>query len=119
VIHLPGRDLFVTEACSGLRSLTALLSMAVLLGALVLRSPVARLFLLVVAIPVAIVINGLRVFLTGFLVFFVSPSFGEGFMHLTEGWLLFLVSMSILAFIAWVSAAVERMTRRRTEVPGA
>lgn len=119
VIHLPGRDLFVTEACSGLRSLTALLSMAVLLGALVLRSPVARLFLLVVAIPVAIVINGLRVFLTGFLVFFVSPSFGEGFMHLTEGWLLFLVSMSILAFIAWVSAAVERMTRRRTEVAGA
>jgi exosortase len=119
VIHLPGRDLFVTEACSGLRSLTALLSMAVLLGALVLRSPVARLFLLVVAIPVAIVINGLRVFLTGFLVFFVSPSFGEGFMHLTEGWLLFLVSMSILAFIAWVSAAVERMTRRTTEVAGA
>jgi len=119
VIHLPGRDLFVTEACSGLRSLTALLSMAVLLGALVLRSPVARLFLLFVAVPVAIVINGLRVFLTGFLVFFVSPSFGEGFMHLTEGWLLFLVSMSILAFIAWVSAAVERMVRGRVEVANA
>lgn len=119
VIHLPGRDLFVTEACSGLRSLTALLAMAVLLGALVLRTPVARLFLLVLAIPVAIVINGLRVFLTGFLVFFVSPSFGEGFMHLTEGWLLFLVSMSILAFIAWVSGAIERMARRRAEVASA
>lgn len=119
VIHLPGRDLFVTEACSGLRSLTALLAMAVLLGALVLRTPVARLFLLVLAIPVAIVINGLRVFLTGFLVFFVSPSFGEGFMHLTEGWLLFLVSMSILAFIAWVSGAIERMARRREEVASA
>jgi len=113
VIHLPGRELFVTEACSGLRSLTALVSMAVLLGALVLRTPVARLLLLLLAIPVAIVINGLRVFLTGFLVFFVSPSFGEGFMHLTEGWLLFLVSMSILAFVAWVSSAVERMAARR------
>jgi exosortase len=119
VIHLPGRDLFVTEACSGLRSLTALLAMAVLLGALVLRTPVARLFLLFVAIPVAIVINGLRVFLTGFLVFFVSPSFGEGFMHLTEGWLLFLVSMSILAFIAWVSGAIERIARRPSEVASA
>jgi exosortase len=113
VIHLPGRELFVTEACSGLRSLTALLSMAVLLGALVLRTPVARLLLLLLAIPVAIVINGLRVFLTGFLVFFVSPSFGEGFMHLTEGWLLFLVSMSILASVAWVSAAIERLAARR------
>jgi exosortase len=117
VIHLPGRELFVTEACSGLRSLTALLSMAVLLGALVLRTPVARVLLLLLAIPVAIVINGLRVFLTGFLVFFVSPSFGEGFMHLTEGWLLFLVSMSILAGIAWVSSHVERFAARRAEEP--
>jgi exosortase len=117
VIHLPGRELFVTEACSGLRSLTALLSMAVLLGALVLRTPAARILLLLLAIPVAIVINGLRVFLTGFLVFFVSPSFGEGFMHLTEGWLLFLVSMGILACIAWVSSHVERFAARRTEEP--
>lgn len=114
VIHLPGRELFVTEACSGLRSLTALLSMAVLLGALVLRTPIARVLLLLLAIPVAIVINGIRVFLTGFLVFFVSPSFGEGFMHKTEGWLLFLVSMSILAFVAWASAAVERMLAQRS-----
>jgi exosortase len=117
VIHLPGRELFVTEACSGLRSLTALLSMAVLIGALVLRTPVARVVLLLLAIPVAIVINGLRVFLTGFLVFFVSPSFGEGFMHLTEGWLLFLVSMSILACVAWLSSFFERLAARRTEEP--
>ena len=115
VIQLPGRELFVTEACSGLRSLTALISMAVLLSALVLRNPVTRIFLLLVAIPVAIVINGLRVFLTGFLVYFVGPSFGEGFMHLTEGWLLFLVSMSILAAVAWLGSIIERaLTARRT-----
>jgi exosortase len=115
VIHLPGRDLFVTEACSGLRSLTALLSMSVLVGALVLRTPVARVLLVLVAVPVAIAINGIRVFLTGFLVFFVSPSFGEGFMHLTEGWLLFLVSMSILALVAWVSSGLEKLAARRTD----
>lgn len=108
VIQLPGRQLFVTEACSGLRSLTALLSMSVLLGALVLRSPVARIGLVALAIPVAIFINGIRVFLTGFLVYFVSPSFGEGFMHMTEGWLLFLVSLSLLAGAAWVGALLER-----------
>lgn len=108
VIQLPGRQLFVTEACSGLRSLTALLSMSVLLGALVLRSPVARIGLVALAIPVAIFINGIRVFLTGFLVYFVSPSFGEGFMHMTEGWLLFLVSLSILAGAAWVGGLLER-----------
>jgi exosortase len=108
VILLPGRQLFVTEACSGLRSLTALLSMAILLGALVLRTPISRVILLALAIPVAIVINGVRVFLTGFLVFFVSPALGEGFMHTTEGWLLFLVSMTVLVGFAWVGAMIER-----------
>src|SRR5262252_839861 len=66
VIQLPGRELFVTEACSGLRSLTALLSMAVLLGALVLKKPLTRAALLLFAVPVAIVVNGIRVFLTGY-----------------------------------------------------
>jgi exosortase len=108
VIQLPGRQLFVTEACSGLRSLTALLSMAVLMGALILRSPISRVALLLLAIPIAIVINGIRVFLTGFLVYFVGPSLGEGFMHVTEGWLLFLVSMSLLALTAWMGGLVER-----------
>lgn len=112
VIRLPGRDLFVTEACSGLRSLTALLSMAVLLGALMLERPVTRVALLLFAVPVAIVVNGIRVFLTGFLVYYVSPAYGEGFMHVTEGWLLFLVSLSILAGMAWLGSLTERIGRR-------
>jgi exosortase len=111
VIQLPGRELFVTEACSGLRSLTALLSMGVLLGALVLKKPVTRVALLLLAIPVAIVVNGIRVFLTGFLVYYVSPAYGEGFMHITEGWLLFLVSLSILAGMAWLGGLAERLGR--------
>jgi exosortase len=108
VIQLPGRQLFVTEACSGLRSLTALLSTGVLLGALMLRFPISRIIILALAIPVAIFINGIRVFLTGFLVYFVDPKLGEGFMHMTEGWLLFLVSLTILAAAAWVMGMIER-----------
>ena len=109
VIQLPGRELFVTEACSGLRSLTALLSMAVLLGALVLKRPVTRILLVVLAVPVAIVVNGIRVFITGFLVYYVSPAYGEGFMHITEGWLLFLVSLAILGGMTWLGGLIERL----------
>jgi exosortase len=112
VIQLPGRQLFVTEACSGLRSLTALLSLGVLIAGLWLRSPAARILVVCLAIPVAIVVNAVRVFLTGFLVYFVDPRLGEGFMHVTEGWLLFLVAFAGLAALAWVAAAVER---RRAE----
>jgi exosortase len=108
IIRIPGRELFVTEACSGLRSLTALLSLAVLMGGIMLRHPVSRLALIALAIPVAIIINGVRVFLTGFLVFFVSPALGDGFMHSTEGWLLFLVSFAGLGLITWLLAFGER-----------
>lgn len=107
VIHLPGRSLFVTEACSGLRSLTALTSLGLLMGGIWLRRPGIRLFLLLVTVPVAILVNGIRVFLTGFLVFFVSPALGEGFMHLTEGWALFVAAFAILGGITWLLARGE------------
>jgi exosortase len=108
VIRIPGHELFVAEACSGLRSLTALFSLGVLLGAITLRHPVTRVLLLGSAIPVAIMLNGVRVFLTGFLVFFVDPKLGEGFMHLTEGWLIFLVAFMILGAFAWLFGTAER-----------
>jgi exosortase len=114
VIMLPGgHRLFVTEACSGLRSLTALLSLGVLIGGLWLKYPVTRVLLLALAIPVAVLINGVRVFLTGFLVFFVSPALGEGFMHVTEGWLLFIVAFGILGALAWLASGIESMYAQR------
>jgi exosortase len=115
VINLPGHRLFVTEACSGLRSLTALLSLGVLAGGLWLRYPLTRVVLLAAAIPVAVMLNGIRVFFTGFLVFFVDPKLGEGFMHVTEGWLLFVVAFALLGLMAWLLASLEgRWHRRRS-----
>jgi exosortase len=108
VIRLPGHELFVTEACSGLRSLTALLSTGVLFAALTFKKPLTRVALVLIAIPIAVVINGIRVFLTGFLVFYVSPKVGTGFMHATEGWLLFLVSLGLMALTAWGLSLIER-----------
>lgn len=112
VILLPGHTLFVSEACSGLRSLTALLSMSILVGALFLRYPLSRVLMVAMAVLLAIVVNGIRIFMTGFLVFFVDPKLGEGFMHLTEGYLLFLVSLLILAGLTWVFSWAERRVAR-------
>lgn len=107
VIALPGHRLFVTEACSGLRSLTALTALGVLVGGLWLRHPASRVVLLLLAVPVAVVINAIRVFFTGFLVFFVDPKLGEGFMHITEGWLLFVVAFGILGVLALIASRLE------------
>lgn len=117
VIRLPGHDLFVTEACSGLRSMTALLALAVMMGGLLLSKPITRVLLVLAAIPIAILINGVRVFMTGFLVFFVDPKLGEGFMHLTEGWLLFLVSLTCIGTLAWLGSLVEHRLQRPAADP--
>lgn len=113
VIRLPGHTLFVTEACSGLRSLSSLIALGVLMGGLWLRSVPARLLIVLLAIPIAMLLNGIRVFLTGFLVFFVNPALGQGFMHVTEGWIIFIVAFLLLGGVTWVIARAETAVRRR------
>ncbi|MBX6364420.1 MAG: exosortase/archaeosortase family protein [Gemmatimonadetes bacterium] len=113
VIQLPGRSLFVTEACSGLRSLTSLLALGVLIGGLWLRSPWSRLLLVALAVPIAMLLNGIRIFLTGFLVYYVDPSLGEGVMHYSEGWALFTVAFALLGGLAWLLVWIEGLARRR------
>lgn len=117
IIRLPGQSLFVSEACSGLRSLTALLSIGVLMAGLFLKSGWARALVLLATIPVAVLVNGVRVFATGFLVVFVSPMFGSGFLHYTEGWALFLVSLSIVGTATWLMTLVEARGTRAAVRP--
>lgn len=112
VLHIPGQTLFVTEACSGLRSLSALIALGVLIGGLWLRFPATRVLLLLLTLPVAILLNGVRVFLTGFLVFFVDPKMGEGFMHLTEGWVIFAIAFALLGAVAWILLQGEGLFAR-------
>jgi len=100
--------LFVTEACSGLRSLTALIALSLLLGGLGLRTVWLRVLLVATAIPVALALNACRIFGTGFLVYFVDGRFGDGFLHVTQGWALFVPAFVILATLA---RGLERLER--------
>ena len=113
VIRIPGHELFVTEACSGLRSLTALLSLAVLLGGTSLQYAASRSLLIAVAIPIAIIVNGARIFVTGFTVHFVGVETGTGIFHATEGWAMFVIAFLALSVITAVGVSVERAVQRR------
>ncbi len=113
VIYIPGQQLFVAEACSGLRSLTALVALGVMVGGMWLTSVPARIILLFLAIPVAVLVNGVRVFLTAYLMYHVSPELGRGFMHESQGWGLFLISLLILAGITFVVRQIEMRFGRR------
>jgi len=107
ILYLPTRALFVTEACSGLRSLTALVAIGVLAGGLWLKTPLARLLLAGLAIPIALLLNSVRIFVAGFFVYYVDPGLADGIMHYTEGWVIFLVAFVLLAGAAWGLTRVE------------
>jgi exosortase len=116
VIRLPGQALFVTEACSGLRSLSALIALGLLMGSMFLTAPMSRVLILLLSVPVAVLINGIRVFLTGFIVFYGDPKLATGFMHMTEGWVLFVVAFATLGAITAVVAAAERWVKGRRAI---
>jgi len=111
IIDLGAIKLQVAEACSGLRYLLPLISFGVLC-AFIYRAPLwSKLVVLAVTIPLAIVLNGLRIGVTGLFVHSGSTGLAEGFMHLFEGWVVFLMALAILFATMF---ALLRLQGRRT-----
>ena len=96
VITLANTTLEVVEACSGIRSLVSLLTLAIIYGAVSESRLSARVALALAAIPVAVVANGLRVAGTGLAAQFFGAGAADGFFHTFSGWLLFAVAFLML-----------------------
>jgi exosortase len=89
-------SLEVVEACSGIRSLVSLTALAVIYGYFVEARTLWRLALVIAAIPIAVVANGLRIMGTGLVVQYWDPQKGEGFFHTFSGWIIFVLSLAML-----------------------
>jgi exosortase len=96
VINLPAMPLEVAEACSGIRSLLSLTTLAIMYGYLMEKNVAIRFALALASIPVAVAANGLRIVGTGLLVQYWDPEKAEGFFHAFSGWLIFVVSLLML-----------------------
>jgi exosortase len=99
VLHLANTTLGVAEACSGLHSLASLVVAAVLLGFAECTSLRSRVVLVILAVPLAIAVNVVRVTGTTFLAQ-VNPDYAEGFYHAFSGWAVFLVGFGLTWIIA-------------------
>jgi len=96
VIDLGTYKLQVAEACSGLRYLFPLLSFGFLVAYLY-RGPFwQRAVLFLSAIPITILMNSLRIGFIGVLVDGWGIAAAEGFMHLFEGWVVFILCLVLL-----------------------
>lgn len=103
VIDLGPVQLQVVEACSGIRYLLPLLSLALLCAYLFKDKMWKRVILVLSAVPISILINGFRIGMIGVLVELYGKGAAEGFYHLFEGWVIFMVSFGLLILeIAWL-----------------
>jgi exosortase len=110
VINLPVMSLEVAQACSGIRSLFSLITLATIYGYLIKTPLWIRAVLVVSAVPIAIAVNSLRIVGTGLLVQYWDPSKAVGFFHEFSGELLFLVSLLMLVLLR------QALAPRRWEV---
>jgi exosortase len=108
MVHLSDYSMEVGEACSGVRGITAILALGVAMGELMNSSRPVRWLLGLLAIPVAIGSNCLRVTLTGIIMVFFGRQWAEGVFHTLEGLAVLLVAAGVLALIALGLARVEK-----------
>lgn len=103
----------VVEACSGIRSLMTLLTLALILAYFtrdrreggrsrlsdILRSRnfLRAALMMLSVIPIALVSNATRVAATGILTYYYGQDFAEGSWHDISGWLVYLMALLMLA----------------------
>ncbi|HEU4635620.1 MAG TPA: exosortase A, partial [Edaphobacter sp.] len=99
VIQLPVMKLEVAEACSGIRSLMSLFTLAVFYGYFLEKTTRRRLILALASIPIAVAANAIRIVGTGLCVQYWDPTKALGFFHEFSGWVMFVISLGCLYLI--------------------
>lgn len=95
-IQIPGMTLDVAEACSGFKKLLAFFCFAVLYGWLYALPPKRWMFLTLLALPVALTANVIRI--AGLI--FIGTQFGEGAFHIAHEYAdFFVIALSCVLFL--------------------
>lgn len=98
VLELVGMRLEVAEACSGIRSIVALLAFALVIGELG-GSMRQRWTLAASTLPIAIVANAGRVAFAGLAAHQWGPATAEGLLHATSGLVVFGLAVAALMLV--------------------
>ena len=100
VIDMGEVQLLVAEACSGLRYMFPILSFSYVLAILYRGSRAKKLLIFAMAVPTAIAVNALRIAAIGIAYGLYDIPPNEGIAHFLEGWVVFLISIGLIASCA-------------------
>ncbi len=96
VIDFGQFQLQVAEACSGLRYLFPLACFSFLCAYFFRASRLVRFVVFLSALPITVLMNIVRIVMTGFFVNAFGIGAAQGFFHEFEGWAVFVVSTAVL-----------------------
>jgi exosortase len=96
ILVLPSARLEVAEACSGIRSLMSLLTIAIIYGYLSENKTWVRWLLCLLIVPIAVLSNSARVVFAAIASEYIGMSAVEGTSHFLSGIFLFLVAIMML-----------------------
>jgi len=115
MLSIPGLTLEVAQECSSLRSSLMLVVTSMVLAHLFLRSFWRKTAVVLVAIPLSIAKNGLRIFTISMLGTRVDPGFLHGNLHRKGGVLFFLLALFAVLLLLWLLSKGEN---RSSPEPG-
>jgi EpsI family protein len=115
VLGLPGGDLGVAEACSGVRSVTALTAIAAFVAHLRGFGPPRGLLLLALSVPVIAAVNAFRVVLSGLIQEHAGPEYIQGYWHEALGVGMVLVGLGLVVALAKLLGGRAGPGRERRE----
>lgn len=115
------RALNVAEACAGLRSLMTFVSVGAAYAFLSARPLWQKLLITVMAVPIAIFCNVVRVSGQGLLDYYVHQDLSQSFAHQFVGMLMLIPAFFLILLVGWLldKLFVEVADRRRTTGPAA
>jgi exosortase len=116
VLILPNYSLEVVEACSGIRSLMTLITLAVAYGYLIEPRRWVRYTLVILMVPIAILSNAIRVIGAGVSTYHFGPKAAEGFFHEFTGWVIFLVALILMLFCHWILRHIGKQQKEAAHV---
>jgi exosortase len=100
---LPGGiQMFVAEACSGMRQMTGFLALTTAVAYLATRPGWYRLIVVLSALPIALTANVARIALTGYIMYYVNPEYASGSYHTVEGILMMGLGLLLLNLLCWL-----------------
>lgn len=100
-IDTPAGLFIVAEECSGVKFLVAMVTLAVLIAFTRFRSWSRRAMLMLAAVIVPVLANGVRAWGTIYIAQFAGVEFAAGFDHIVYGWIFFAIVVALVLAGAW------------------